>query len=157
MAIRSTDTKDLEHLFEFARTWRRLRLKATEVGKPDYTYFSQFMSAPTDHAFADDTDFRPLEELLRRKLKPAWFHYFNMSKVLCGVRSQLVGMATGNRAEYPSATRIHAFLHRIPPLPASLPNETSPNFRPGAYSIDHLASNMDLFLELFPPTSTVCT
>ena len=40
LAIRSTDTKDLEHLFEFARTWRRLRLKATEVGKPDYTYFS---------------------------------------------------------------------------------------------------------------------
>ena len=46
---------------------------------PDYAYFSQFRSDSRDgFQPSPNSDYRPMEELLRRRIKPAWIQYFNV-------------------------------------------------------------------------------
>ena len=77
------------HLARFVRQWTTMRRKMTTPDDPDFAYFSQFLSTPRDGfaPAAEDTDFRSFEELMRRQIKPAWYHFYNLTKVLCEVRA----------------------------------------------------------------------
>ena len=77
------------HLARFVRQWTTMRRKMTTPDDPDFAYFSQFLSTPRDGfaPAAEDTDFRSFEELMRRQIKPAWYHFYNLTKVLCEVRT----------------------------------------------------------------------
>ncbi|KAL1519085.1 hypothetical protein AB1Y20_003352 [Prymnesium parvum] len=134
------------HLSEFAQRWIELRRKMTEPSNPDFEYFSQFRRHPRDGfpSSSPDSDFRSLDELLRRRIKPAWFQVFNLSSMLCGVRSLLVD-ALQPASEPDSVALLHAF---------SLSEETTAtNLRKLAHpddSASSILSSLRLFLTLFP-------
>ena len=77
------------HLARFVRQWTTMRRKMTTPDDPDFAYFSQFLSTPRDGfaPAAEDTDFRSFEELMRRQIKPAWYHFSDFTRVRCGVRA----------------------------------------------------------------------
>ena len=58
-----------------------MREKGEQSNNSHFAYFSQFRSTPRDGFASPDSDFRPIEELMRYRIKPAWYHYFNFSKV----------------------------------------------------------------------------
>ena len=105
------------HLARFVRQWTTMRRKMTTPDDPDFAYFSQFLSTPRDGfaPAAEDTDFRSFEELMRRQIKPAWYHFYNLTKVLCEVRSLamhslLPPAAVGTSAAVPARFGfVHAF------------------------------------------------
>ena len=73
------------HLSEFSQRWIGIRRKMEDPNDPDHAYFEQFQYSRKDGfpPSAQGSDFRSLDELLRRKIKPAWYHFFNLSHVMC--------------------------------------------------------------------------
>ena len=70
------------HLAEFASRWVGLIDKSENASHPDYPYFSQFRRSARDGFTAANSEFRPMEELSRRRIKPAWIQYFNARAAL---------------------------------------------------------------------------
>jgi len=124
------------HLSEFAQRWLVLRDKGERPSNPDYIYFSQFRSTERDGFSERNSDFRPLAELLRRRIKPAWVHFFNFSEVLCGVRWMAINIA---RLQ---AGRRNGFVHALQP------NEVGHG--PMRYTVKQAIDSLRLFLLLFP-------
>ena len=118
------------------RSGRRRRRKMTTPDDPDFAYFSQFLSTPRDGSTApaaEDTDFRSFEELMRRQIKPAWYHFYNLTKVLCEVHARDAQPAAARRRPPPAP----------PPWPASASSTPSRRRTPAprpterdAYGID---------------------
>ena len=131
------------HLAEFMQRWRDMRDKMTDPHNPDYIHFSQFHADPDDGVAPEvaDTDFRALPELLRRHIKPAWYQFFNSSKVLCSMRRVVL------EAQNPSRKRVFGFMHAF-----------EDNGRAGvsgppahrAYGSVRALRSLDVFLALFP-------
>ena len=104
------------HISEFTQRWIDMREKMTDPANPDYAYFSQFRQHARDGFSSSNpnSDFRSMEELMRRRIKPAWYHFYNMTNVLCGVRSLL----------------IDAIHHPAPPPPSLLSSSGSSHLFP---------------------------
>ena len=130
------------HIGEFAQRFLLMREKMTNPSHADYIHFSQFIASDADGIGPGvGSDFRALPELLRRKVKPAWFQLFNLTKVMCGVRKLVVD--TYNPAMYGSFGFAQAFQDD------GWPDSTeSPAHR--HYSTAQALRSLDLFLRLFP-------
>lgn len=131
------------HLSEFAQRWHTLREKVTNRKHPEHIHFSQFHSSKHD-AIApevDGSDFRSLPELVRRKIKPAWYQFFNASRVMCGMRRLVLD------AYSPSRDRGFGFVH------AFEDNGQRDLADPPArrdYSVAQALRSLDWFLHMFP-------
>lgn len=133
------------HLSEFAQRWLTMREKMTSVDHPDFIHFSQFIASANDVMRSEvmDTDFRPESELIRRKVKPAWVQYFNLSKVMCGLR-RLVLEANGPRVD-----RGFGFTHVFEDSGEQETDSLAPPSRRG-YTPSRALRSLDWFLRLFP-------
>ena len=135
------------HLSEFSRRWLVMRDKMTNPRHPEWVHFSQFHAADDD-VFAPeaaDTDFRPLAELLRRRIKPAWYQLFNTSKVLCGLRKVVLEAHNPNRRR--GFGFMHAFDEGAAYSTVAADGEPPSHTR---YTVQQSLRSLDLFLALFP-------
>jgi len=128
-----------------------MRRKGGDPSHPDYAYFSQFRSDSRDgFQPSPNSDYRPMEELLRRRIKPAWIQYFNMSSVLCGVRMAVVSALAlrtvnsgGARFKTPpSASDVLGFTHAFPLVSSS--DDV------GTYTTEQAVTSLHTFLTIFP-------
>ena len=94
---------------------------------------------------AADTDFRPLAELLRRRIKPAWYQLFNTSKVLCGLRKVVLEAHNPNRRR--GFGFMHAFDEGAAYSTVAADGEPPSHTR---YTVQQALRSLDLFLALFP-------
>jgi len=130
------------HLSEFGQRWLLMRNKMTNPTDHDFIHFSQFVSKFDDgFSPSQNTDFRTMQELVRRKIKPAWMQLFNTTTMLCGMRKMIV--ETYNHHRHASFGFIHAFNDD------GANGSTSP-LANRAYSAAYAIRSIDLFLELFP-------
>ena len=134
------------HLAEFGQRWLTMREKMTNPAHEDHAHFSQFIASPNDGIAptSQDTDFRAMDELIRRKIKPAWYHFFNSSKLVCGLRQVVIEAV--NPAHHPVFGFVTAFdtsgrvsVDKV---------EDSPSRR--TYSAGRALRSIDLFLRVFP-------
>ena len=134
------------HLSEFAQRWLTMREKMTSVSHPDFIHFSQFIATANDvlESKVKDTDFRPEAELIRRKVKPAWVQYFNMTKVMCGLR-RLVMEANGPRM----AEKGFGFTHMFEDSGEQEDDPLAPPSRK-SYTPARALRSLDWFFHLFP-------
>ena len=134
------------HLAEFSHRWLNMREKMTDPNNPDYAYFSQFRLQPRD-GFASsnpDSDFRSMQELIRRRIKPAWFHFYNLTNVLCGVRSLLI-----DAIQPPKAGNAFGFMHAFS-LHEEAVGESMGKLSQRSEDASMIMKSLDLFLMLFP-------
>lgn len=133
------------HLAEFAQRWLSLRDKMTNPHNQDFIHFSQFHADPDDGAAQEvpDTEFRALPELIRRRIKPAWYQVFNMSKVLCGVRQVMLD------AHNPSRRRAFGVMHAFDDEGGRNDEHSRPPAR-RPYGAARALRSLDIFLMLFP-------
>ena len=142
------------HLAEFTQKWIGIRRKMEEPTDPDYAYFSQFRRSSKDGfaASAPHSDFRSLDELLRRKIKPAWFHFFNLSHVLCSVRQMVIHMHNPNQRE--TFGFVHVFqMSALAPDGSGSAEVDDPTLK--QYPASAALRSMDVFLRLFPKRGRV--
>lgn len=134
------------HLAEFGQRWLTMRKKMTEPDHADFPHFSQFLASPRDGIApgVPDTDFRAMDELVRRKIKPAWLHFYNTSKLMCGLRQVII--ETLNPSHHP----VFGFVTALDASRSSGGDrpEDAPSRR--AYSVGRALRSLDLFLQLFP-------
>ena len=133
------------HLSEFAWRWLVMHKKMTDPLHPEYAHFSQFLASSDDGVRPEtsDTDFRGLPELIRRQIKPAWWHFFNISKVMCGLRRVVL------EAHNPSRRRVFGFMHAFDSEGVSMHRAIGPPVHRSYDEVQALRS-LDLFLMLFP-------
>ena len=131
-------------LAEFAQRWLTLREKMTNPGHSEYAHFSQFIATNDDGVAPEipDSDFRAEGELLRRKVKPAWLQFFNLSKVMCGLRRLVV------ESNNPTPDRGFGFLHAFEDDGSENDSLDPPSRK--EYSAERALRSLDLFLRLFP-------
>ena len=142
------------HLAEFAQRWIGIRRKMEVPTDPDYAYFSQFRRSPKDGfaASAPHSDFRSLDELLRRKIKPAWFHFFNLSHVLCNVRQLVIHMHNPRQRE--TFGFVHMFqTSALAPSGDGGAEADDPTLK--QYPASSALRSMEIFLRLFPKRGRV--
>jgi hypothetical protein len=131
------------HLAEFTRRWVDMRIKMTKGDHPDHAYFKQFLSSDRDGfpSTDPDTDFRSMPELVRRRIKPAWYHFYNMSNVMCGVRNLFISSISPART-----SRVFGFLHAFSDFEEN--KGRLAEYKGTTASM--VLSSLDLFLALFP-------
>ena len=136
------------HLSEFSQRWIGIRRKMEDVNDPDHAYFEQFQYSRKDGfpPSAKGSDFRSLDELLRRKIKPAWYHFFNLSHVLCRVRQLVLHQYN------PKGAKFFGFVHMFHPVlpPPGGGDADSADATLKEYSSHAALRSIDLFLSLFP-------
>ena len=136
------------HLSEFSQRWIGIRRKMEDANDPDHAYFEQFQYSRKDGfpPSAEGSDFRSLDELLRRKIKPAWYHFFNLSHVLCRVRQLVLHQYN------PKGAGFFGFVHMFHPVlpPAGGADTDSADATLKEYSSQAALRSIDLFLSLFP-------
>jgi hypothetical protein len=129
------------NLAEFAQRWILMHEKMTNPGHPDFTHFSQFISSERDGFSPEpDSTFRPLPELLRRKIKPAWYQLFNMTKTICGLRSVVMD------AYNPGQKQTFGMLYAFRDSRHAADSQQSA----AQYSAAQVLRSLDFFLQLFP-------
>lgn len=136
------------HLSEFTQRWIGIRRKMEDPNDPDHAYFEQFQYSRKDGfpPSAEHSDFRSLDELLRRKIKPAWYHFFNLTHVLCRVRQLVLHQYN------PKGAGFFGFVHMFHPVlpPAGQADTDSVDATLKEYSSHAALRSLDLFLRLFP-------
>ena len=136
------------HLSEFTQRWIGIRRKMEDPNDPDHAYFEQFQYSRKDGfpPSAEHSDFRSLDELLRRKIKPAWYHFFNLTHVLCRVRQLVLHQYN------PKGAGFFGFVHMFHPVlpPAGRADTDSVDATLKEYSSHAALRSLDLFLHLFP-------
>ena len=139
------------HLAEFTRKWLTMREKMTQADHPDHTYFRQFRKSDRDGfpASSPDSDFRSISELIRRRIKPAWYQLFNLTKVMCGVRNLLIRAISPTRS-----TRVFGFLHAFSDHEEESATRGDEgrvsDYKDKGATASMMLASLDLFLALFP-------
>ena len=137
------------HLSEFTQRWISIRRKIEEPSDPDHAYFSQFQYSRKDGfpPSAKGSDFRSLDELLRRKIKPAWYHFFNLSHVLCRVRQLVLHQYN------PKGAGFFGVVHMFQPPGGADTDSADATLK--KYSSQAALLSINLFLSLFPARGRV--
>ena len=83
--------------------------KMTTPDDPDFAYFSQFLSTPRDARARRRRHRLPLAELMRRQIKPAWYHFYNSPR--CSARCSLAMHSLSRRRRRRRRPARFGFVH----------------------------------------------